>query len=168
LNDVPIDDRRVAEAVQMAVGAMFPEADSSCYKDVSKLYFGGKEMIYYDEKMSNTNIESVFRNYTHCMKEKYKSNHYKEHIARFAKETGIALNENGLLDVKVTDYLPATDNPTEDPGAEKYDKNGKNSPSIIFISYNLKLPYIYAKLNEKEGLDYLRCQSQLYIINSYA
>ena len=48
LNDAPITDRRVAEAVQMAMGEMFPEADSSCYKDVSKLYFGGNGMLRYD------------------------------------------------------------------------------------------------------------------------
>lgn len=137
LNDAPIDDRRVAEAVQMAMGEMFPEADSSCYKDVSKLYFGGKEVLYYDEKMTKINIESVFRNYTYCMKEKYKSNHYKDHIAKFAKETGIALNKNGLLDVRMSDYLPASDNLTEDPGAKKYYQNGKNSPSSIICSNNI-------------------------------
>ncbi len=129
--DAPIHDRRVAEAVQMAMGEMFPEADPSCYKDVSKLYYGGKRVIYYNDKNSRINIESVFRNYTYCMKEKHKSNHYKEHIARFAKETGIALNGYGLLDVKVTDHLPPTDDPTEEPGAKNYDKNGKNSPSAI-------------------------------------
>lgn len=135
LNDAPIDDRRVSEAVQMAMGEMCPEADPSCFKDVSKIYFGGKEMIYYDDKMSEINIESVFRNFTYCMKEKYKANHYKEHIARFAKETGIALNANGLLDIKVTDHLPETDDPTEDSGAENYNKNGKNSPSTIICNY---------------------------------
>lgn len=135
LNDAPIPDSRAAEAVQMALGEIFPEADPSCYKDASKLYFGGKEVIYYDKKISKINIESVFRNFTCCMKEKYKPNHYKEHIARFAKETGIALNANGFLDVKVSDYPPATDNPTEEPGAEKYNKNGKNSPSTIICNY---------------------------------
>ena len=135
LNDAPINDRRIAEAMQMAIGAIFPEADSSCYKDVSKLYFGGKGMIYYDDKMPKINIESVFRNYTYCMKEKYKSNHYKDYIAKFSKETGIALNKNGLLDVQVTDYLPGTDNPTEEFGAENNNKNGKNSPSSIICSY---------------------------------
>ena len=137
-NDVPITERRVAEAVQMAIGTMFPEADPSCYKDVSKLYFGGKEVLFYDEKMRKINIESVFRNYTYCMKSKYKPNHYKEHIARFAKETGIALNQNGLLDIKVWDYPPAPDNPTEESGAENYDKNGKNSPSTIMRN-NIKV-----------------------------
>lgn len=140
LNDVPITDRRSAEAVQMAMGKIFPEADPSCYKDASKLYFGGKGVIYYDDKVPKINIESVFRNFTYCMKKKYKPNHYKEYIARFSKETGIALTQNGLLDVKVSDYLPETDNPTEDPGAKNYDKNGKSSPSSIIYSKNNIIP----------------------------
>lgn len=131
LNDVPITDRRVAEAVQLAMGGMFPEADPSCYKDVSKLYFGGKEILYYDNKLPDTNIESIFRNYTYCTKMKYKDNHYKDHIKRFAKETGIALTKKGLLDVTVSDYLPETDNPTEDAGALQLYENGKNSPVSI-------------------------------------
>ncbi|MDE6221120.1 MAG: hypothetical protein K2G51_11960, partial [Lachnospiraceae bacterium] len=49
LNDVSITDRRAAEAVQLAIGGMFPEADPSCYKDVSRLYLGGKEVLYYDD-----------------------------------------------------------------------------------------------------------------------
>ena len=39
LNDVPITDRVVAEAVMLALGTIFPEADPSCYRDVSRLYF---------------------------------------------------------------------------------------------------------------------------------
>lgn len=135
LNDVSITDRRVAEAVQLAMGEIFPEADPSCYKDVSKLYFGGKELFYYDEEIPEINVESVFRNYTIYMKKKYKPNHYKDHIARFARQMGIALNKNGLLDIKSSDYLPEPDNPTEDSGAAQYIENGKNSP-ISIISTN--------------------------------
>ena len=131
LNDASVTDRRVAESVQLAMGEMFPEADSSCYKDVSKLYFGGKELLYYDDKLPEINIESVFRNYTYCMKKRHKDNHYKKHIARFSQETGIALTEKGLLDIRVTDHLRETDDPTEDAGAIQYDKNGKNSPVAI-------------------------------------
>lgn len=131
LNDVSVTDRRVAEAMQLAMGEMFPEADPSCYKDVSKLYFGGKEVLYYDDKLPEINIESTFRNYTYCMRKRYKDNHYKEHIAKFSKETGIALTTKGSLDVTLSDYLPEPDNPTEDTGASLYFKNGKNSPSAI-------------------------------------
>jgi hypothetical protein len=134
LNDASVTDRRVAEAMQLAMGEMFPEADSSCYKDVSKLYFGGKELIYYNDKLPEINIESIFMNYTYCMKVKYKDNHYKEHIKKLSKETGIALNKKGLLDVVVTDHLPETDDPTEDQGASQYYTNGKNSPIAIISS----------------------------------
>lgn len=131
LNDVSIRDRKVAEAAQLAIGKMFPEADSSCYRDVSKIYYGGKNVLYYDDKIPTVNIESIFRNYTYCMKEKHKANHYKEYIARFSKETGIALNKNGFLDVKVSDCLPETTNPTETSGVALSNQNGKNSPSSI-------------------------------------
>ena len=134
LNDASVTDRRVAEAMQLAMGEMFPEADSSCYKDVSKLYFGGKELIYYNDKLPEINIESIFMNYTYCMKVKYKDNHYKEHLKKLSKETGIALNKKGLLDVVVTDHLPETDDPTEDQGASQYYTNGKNSPIAIISS----------------------------------
>lgn len=136
LNDVSVTDRRVAEAVQLAMGKMFPEADPSCYKDVSKLYFGGKGLLYYDEDLPEVNIESIFRNYTYCMRKRYKDNHYKEHIAKFSKETGIALTKKGLLDIRVADHLPEPDDPTEDAGAIQYTENGKNSPTAIIYDQN--------------------------------
>ena len=49
LNNAPMGHRIVAEAVQLALGKIFPEADPLCYKDVSKMYFGGKELTYFDE-----------------------------------------------------------------------------------------------------------------------
>lgn len=131
LNDISIHDRKVAEAVQLAIGKIFPEADSSCYRDVSKIYYGGKNVLYYDDKIPTVNIESIFRNFTYCMKEKHKPNHYKEHILRFSKETGIALNKNGFLDVTVSDCLPETTNPIEASGVALSNQNGKNSPSSI-------------------------------------
>lgn len=141
LNDAPVTDRRVAEAMQLAMGEIFPEADPSCYRDVSKLYFGGKEVLYHDNKLPEINVESIFRNYTYCMRRRYKDKHYKEHIRKFSKETGIALTKNGFLDIKVTDHLPETDDPTEDSGAYQYFKNGENSPIAIIWNqddFNIK------------------------------
>lgn len=153
LNDVSISDRRVAEAMQLAMGKMFPESDPSCYKDVSKLYFGGKELLYYDDNVPAFDIESVFRNYIYCMRKRYKDNHYKEHIAKFSKETGIALTKKGLLDIKVADHLPEPDDPTEDTGADQYIENGKNSPTAI----------IYDQDSIKENGEIF--PNQYYIIN---
>ena len=129
LNDVAVPDRKVAEAMQRAMGTMFPEADPSCYNDVSKLYFGGKGLLYYDNDLHQMDIETVFRSFTYCMKEN-EANHYKEKIARFSKETGIRLNKRGLLDITISE------DPTEVAGATKTNKNGKNSPDTIIYNLN--------------------------------
>lgn len=130
LNDIPITDRKTTEAMQKAIGTMFPEADPSCYKDPSKMYFGGKEVLYCDDEMPVINMESVFRNLCYCLKEKYKARHYKEYLAKFSRETGIALNQNGFLDVMVSD------DPTEFSGVTSNDQNGGISPSTIIYSFN--------------------------------
>lgn len=131
LNDAAVSDRKAAEAMQSAMGEMFPEADSSCYTDVSKIYFGGKELLYFDDKMPQTNIEAVFRNLTYCMKERYKSNHYKENISKFSKKTGIRLNNSGLLDITISE------DPTEVHGVRQLYENGKSSPTTIIFEKNL-------------------------------
>lgn len=130
LNDIPVTDRRTTEAMQKAMGIIFPEADSSCYNDISKMYFGGKEVLYCNHEVSVINMESVFRNLSYCLKEKYKAKHYKEHLAEFSKETGIALNQNGFLDVTVSE------DPTELPGVTCNDQNGGISPTTIIYSFN--------------------------------
>lgn len=131
LNDTSITDRKVAEAMQLALGTIFPEADSSCYKDTSKMYYGGKGVLYCSDDTSTINIESLFRNHAIYLKDKYKANHYKDRLAMFAEETGIALTQKGLLDISVSD------NPTESLGASQNDDNGKNSPSAIIYSPNI-------------------------------
>lgn len=130
LNDISITDRKVAEAMQLALGTIFPEADSSCYKDTSKMYYGGKSVLYRSDDTPTINIESLFRNHAIYLKDKYKANHYKDRLAKFAEETGIALTQNGLLDISVTD------NPTESLGASQTDDNGKNSPCPIIYGSN--------------------------------
>lgn len=130
LNDASITHRGVAEAVQMALGEIFPEADSSCYKDVSKMYFGGKEVIYQNNTIQTINVDSVFRGLTYHLKDT-KGKHYKEKLSKFSKESGIVLNKNGLLDVKITD------DPTEYSGASQSNQDGENSPSSIIYSPNI-------------------------------
>lgn len=125
LNDVSITDRKVAEAIQLALGTIFSEADSSCYKDISKMYYGGKSILFFDNEIRTINIESTFRNLSLYLKDRYKANHYKAKLAKFSAETGIALNKKGLLDVTVSN------NPKETIGTDSNAINGKNSPSTI-------------------------------------
>ena len=135
LNDTSVSDLRVAVAMQLALGEIFPEADPTCIKDVSKMYFGGKELIYSDKTTPTIDIDTLFRNFHHCIRKNYGEKHYKEKIRRFSKITGISLTKNGLLDVSKSDE---PDNPahlTEGSGANSDIKNGGNSPNAIII-YN--------------------------------
>ena len=147
LNDASISNRKVAEAMQLAMGTIFPEADSSCYKDVSKMYFGGKELIYYDDKIPTTNVESVFRNLSYYFKDTYHDKHYKEKIKKFSKETGVELNKNGFFDVTIVD------DPAEKGSGAKNNKNenGGNAPSPIIYTPNIiangAIPPNYYKIN---------------------
>jgi hypothetical protein len=142
MNDLSISNRIVAEAILLALGTIFPEADRSCYKDVSKLYFGGKKLIYYDDTLPEIDIELLFRRLTYYLKERYKLNHYKKKIEEFSQETGIGLNQDGFLDVRVSDE------PTEDAGATISVQKGSDldrslqdvsiSPNaIIYNLYNI-------------------------------
>jgi len=130
LNDAPIPHRKVAEAMQLALGTIFPESDQSCYNDIARMYFGGKELRHFDKRIPTINVESVFRNLTYFMKDKYKANHYKDYLSKFSRTTGIALNKNGLLDVMVSV------NSTEDTGVSELMENGKFSPNAFI--YNIK------------------------------
>ena len=140
LNDVPIPDRQVATAMQMAMGEIFPEADPLCYKDVSKLYLGGKELLYFDETIPNINIDHLFRSYTTHVRLKCGTKHFKEKLQRFSKKTGIALNDKGYLDVTLidqSDEFVSQIHPTEADGASKLDqKNGGISPTAIIYAKN--------------------------------
>lgn len=131
LNDISVTHRRIVEAMQLALGMIFPEADPSCYRDVSKMYFGGKDLIYYDDTIPTINVGAVFSGLTYFFQDTT-GNHYKERLSKFSRETGIALNKNGLLDVTMTD------DPTEALGATLSTQDGKISPSsIINIPINI-------------------------------
>ncbi len=134
INDVSITDIRVIEAMQLALGRIFPEADLTCIKDVSKMYFGGKELLYYDDSIPVINIETIFRGLTYYYKDMFK-NHYREKIIDFSKESSIALNNSGLLDVLVSDEPFETAHLNENnTGASTISQIGNFSPNaIIYI-----------------------------------
>lgn len=47
IHEAPVTDRRIAEMMLDMMLRVFPEADRSC-SDVSRMFFGGKEVIYKD------------------------------------------------------------------------------------------------------------------------
>jgi len=166
-NDISIPHRKVAEAMQLAMGSIFPEADPRCYTDVSKMYFGGKELIYYDEELPQINIESVFRGLTYFVqdgdKEKNKNNHhsdYKKQLSDFSEKTGIALTKKGFLDVSVT-Y-----DPTEQTGATQLSQDGENSPTAIIYSANNIIVNGEISPNKKYCIKLIDCTSKSSVVNS--
>ena len=150
MNDVPITDRKVAETMSMGLGTIFPEADSSCYKDVSKMYYGGKSVLHLydkDDGIPKINIESLFRNLTNCLEDRHGVTNLRRHTEKFSRETGLALNRKGKFDVAVVDDLSAlleTEKVTEEAGAIQNDKNSPSS--IIYPLYIIgdgeKLSYV--------------------------
>lgn len=127
LNDVPVFDKMAANIQKSALMTIFPEADRAD-SDISKMYYGGKELLYFDRSLPTIDMESTLRNMTYYLKNEHGPTHYKEHIKRFAKKHGIRLNKKGLLDIS------DVENPTELLGTSSV---GKNSPdTIIFYKYN--------------------------------
>lgn len=156
LNDISILDRKVAEAIQLALGEIFHEADSSCYKDVSKMYFGGKELLYYDNSIHTINVSAVFQGLESYYMEYDKSGkHFKEKIIRFSQRSGITLNNHGYLAVThyddTDDFYERNHLTEEKAGASNVTSiNGGNSPNTIII-YNIKdngenPPFSYYKI----------------------
>lgn len=149
MNDTSISDQRAAKAMQLAMGEIFPEADRSCYSDVSKFYLGGKELIYYDKTNPEIDIVTLFQDLHYHVKNKYGVKHYKEKMRRFSNKTGIALTPNGYLDVTKVDIADELDKPahlTEGSGALLQSRNGGNSPTPIMcnrIGCGENPPFLY-------------------------
>ena len=89
LNDASIPNKKTAEAMLKSLSIIFPETDKSCINDVSRIYYGGKELIYYDESAPEVNVESLFRNMSLCLKNRYGNTNYKRKLKEFSKSTGI-------------------------------------------------------------------------------
>lgn len=127
LNDVPITDKRAAKIYKSALMEIFPEADKTDI-DISKMYYGGKELLYFDDSIPVIDMESALLHMTYYLKDKRGDTHYKRELKKFAKKHGIRLNKKGLLDISIVD------NPTESMGTSDVGKN-KEIP-IIFYKHN--------------------------------
>jgi len=100
LNDISITDIQAAEVVIKALRTIFPESDDSC-KDASHMFFGGKNLFYFDDNMPEINIESLIMNMGLFLKDTYGANNYGREITKFAQSTGLALDSNTTLAVSV-------------------------------------------------------------------
>ena len=78
-----------------ALMTIFPESDKTD-NDISKMYYGGKGLLYYDKSLPTIDIESTLRNMTYYLKNEHGATHFKEHIKKFAKKNNIRLNKKRI------------------------------------------------------------------------
>ena len=100
LNDVSITDLKVTEIILEALIIIFPEASAES-KDITRICFGGKNVLYLDKSAPQMNIESLIRNMTLYLKDSRGDTKYKKHLSRFAHRTGIGLTEDKLLNIQM-------------------------------------------------------------------
>lgn len=138
LNNTSIDNKLAAKTYKNALLQIFPESDKTdC--DISKMYYGGKELLYFDRTLPTIDPEALFRNMTCFLKDKCGDTNYKRSLKSFAQNNGIRLNSNGLLDISVQE------NPTEFMGTSI----DKNSPDafIFYKSNGENLSNIYYQIH---------------------
>jgi len=99
-NDIEITDARTARVIQIALMEIFPECDPSC-KDCSRLFFGGKGLIYSNENMNTAtfNISDLMLALVDYYRDKDKNN-YLRSLESYAQKVGIEL-KNGYPRVEI-------------------------------------------------------------------
>jgi len=168
LNDIPITNAKAAEIQQNALLMIFPEADASC-KDITRMYFGGNKdkLLHFDESMLTIDIESVIRNMTHYLKDKYGGTNYKRKISDFAGNNGIALNERNLLDISKEECS------TETIGVDQINKNMPNpfiyikgfGNNLLSYEYRIKLSDVRTKTYVENNIRRKRTSYRSNVLN---
>lgn len=146
LNDVPITDKEVAEVMIKALLTIFPEADSAC-KDVSRLFYGGKKLLHFNDTIPEVNMVNIITGMTKYMEDKYGKANYKRSITKFIQENHLAANTKGMPDVHIENVLPLTRKDAEVTGVIENDEKspnpyiykysfGENSSNFYTITFN--------------------------------
>lgn len=101
--DTIITDLNIFKFVIDIFMKIFPECDKSC-KDVSRMFFGGKQLIYYNDSEYFVNMKTLMLNFSLYLKDRYGKTHYKAHLKKFnsihqiygesKKSPSIVYNEN--------------------------------------------------------------------------
>nr|WP_092067941.1 hypothetical protein [Dendrosporobacter quercicolus]NSL46854.1 hypothetical protein [Dendrosporobacter quercicolus DSM 1736]SDL66676.1 hypothetical protein SAMN04488502_101500 [Dendrosporobacter quercicolus] len=91
LNDIPISDPKAAKITKNLLRTIFSESDKHD-SDISRMYYGGDQLLYFDQSIPTANIESLNRNMTVFLRDKYTGN-YKREIKKFSMDNKVALNK---------------------------------------------------------------------------
>lgn len=123
INDISISDRKAAKITKNLLRTIFSESDKHD-NDITRMYYGGNQLLYFDQSIPTLNLESLNRNMTVFLRDKYAGN-YKREIKKFSIENKVSLNKNNLLDISIQEIN------TEDSGVNPIDEN---SPNAIMLS----------------------------------
>ncbi len=74
---------------------IFHSCDKSC-KDVARLFFGGKKLIYFDKKERQINLSNLHMNFIKYMKDRYDPSHYMTHLREFAAKNKIGYDKGRI------------------------------------------------------------------------
>lgn len=135
-----ISDIRVRNLIQIALMTLFKEADQSC-KDSSRMFFGGKEIIYHDYE-ATIDIATLVSGVCECFTIKYDKN-YATNIKRFCQKISVDLL-NGLPHIEIL----SDDENCKENEERLYIYNRKSryslqsgeiiNPEVVIIHFNKK------------------------------
>jgi len=141
LNDVPITNKEVAEVMIKALLTIFPEADNAC-KDVSRLFYGGKKLLHFDDTIPEVNMVNIITGMTKYLEDKHGKTNYRRYVTKFIQENHLASNAKGMPDIAVTNVLPLTRKDAEVFGVIVDDKKSPK-PNIYTYRFGENLSNYY-------------------------
>lgn len=129
VHDGVVKDRDIAKLILEMFGEIFRELDSTC-KEVSRIFFGGKDLICLDEK-ALFNISTLEREYIRHIS-KRDSKYYTEQVKKLARQCQINLAAAGCMAIYNSDFIDDTNIPMESvPSTKVYIINGTLSDYYI-------------------------------------
>lgn len=98
IHEVPVADRQTAEMMLDMMLRVFPEADGSC-RDVSRMFFGGKGIIYMDVKarFDLVDLKNAF------IRAADAGENLRRNIKAFAKKHGVQVTNGQLVMGRLSD-----------------------------------------------------------------
>ena len=165
LMETVIEKKKLAELFNVMLIKVFPESDKSC-KDVTRMFYGGKGIKYFDER-NVLNIERLVVAFHTEMKERDRKNH-RRNIEKLAGAYGIACKDGRIqiyrkdlvMDEKkmqgadilggmAVEYGAVKKMEKKEIKGEKEKNNSENSPNYPILRIDKdKLPtycYLYKK-----------------------
>jgi hypothetical protein len=150
LCNVPITDIQAAKFIHKALRVIFPETDANC--TVVNMYYGSfkleGKLLHYDKSMESFDIESLARNMTQYLRDTYGDTNYKRKLAEVAKDTGIALNSKGFIDITkegIADEIDNEDSISDTVGNVSCVSDTEAKLGVSSINKNLPKSFILIK-----------------------